>query len=72
MLKINFDKKDILGALEPAMGCVSTKNTKTVVGGIRLTVSEKGCEIAAYDFEKGFRSYFPANIETEGSAVIPA
>lgn len=72
MLKINFIKTDLLTALEPAIGCVSTRNTGSALSGVRITAGDSGCEAAAYDLEKGFRTHFDATIETPGSAVIPA
>ncbi|MCR5262319.1 MAG: DNA polymerase III subunit beta [Clostridiales bacterium] len=72
MLKISFLKEDLLEALEPAIGCVSSRNTNSSLSGVRITAGDGGCEAAAYDLEKGYRSRFDATVEVPGAAVIPA
>lgn len=71
LMKVTFSKDVLSGAVQPAMGAVSTKNTDIVISGIRLTAKEDGtCEINAFDLEKGIVCHIHGDVERPGSYII--
>lgn len=71
-LKIIFNKSKILAAVAPMLGVVSSKNTIAAIEGIKITTEEGGCELCAFDNEKGIRSHVEAEIIESGSYIINA
>ena len=67
-MKIIFDKDELIGAMTPALGTVSDKNTISALEGILFTANAEGyCVLSAYDLEKGYRTRVNARVEEEGS-----
>ena len=62
-MKFIFEKDDLIRAVTPAMGSVSSKSTIPAIEGILFTAkSDTECEIAAYDLEKAFKTVIPCEI----------
>jgi DNA polymerase-3 subunit beta len=71
-MKIIFDRDELTSAVNPAMGCVSNKNTMASIEGILIETEGDRCILSAYDLEKGIRITVPAKVEEEGSYIINA
>ncbi len=71
-MKVIFQKSELIKALAPAMGSVSTKNTITAIEGIMINTDKEKCILYSYDLEKGVRIEVPAVISEEGSYIINA
>ena len=70
-MKVVFEKSTLLGAVTPALGSVSGKNTLPAIEGVNIKCEEGGkCTVTAYDLEKGFRCVIEAEVEIEGNYVI--
>ncbi len=70
-MKIKVMKNEILEAAIPSSGFASNKNTIASTEGILLnTVSDKECELTAYDLEKGMKTTVTCIVEESGAAVI--
>ena len=73
-MKVIFDRKQLLNAITPLLGCVSNKNTFAAIAGILVsTDADNGsCILAAYDLEKGMRTVLPCQVEEDGAYVLNA
>ena len=73
-MKVIFDRKQLLSAITPLLGCVSNKNTFAAIAGILVsTDTDNGnCILAAYDLEKGIRTVLPCQVEEDGAYVLNA
>ncbi len=64
-------KNEILEAAIPSIGFASNKNTIASTEGILLnTVSDKECELTAYDLEKGMKTTVTCIVEESGAGII--
>lgn len=64
-------KNEILEAAIPSVGFASNKNTIASTEGILLkTVSDKECELTAYDLEKGMKTTVTCIVEESGAGII--
>ncbi|MCQ2424616.1 MAG: DNA polymerase III subunit beta [Lachnospiraceae bacterium] len=73
-MKVIFDRKQLLGAVTPLLGCVSNKNTFAAIAGILVSTDRENgnCILAAYDLEKGMRTVLPCQVEEDGAYVLNA
>ncbi len=70
-MKIKVMKNEILEAAIPSVGFASNKNTIASTEGILLkTVSDKECELTAYDLEKGMKTTVTCIVEESGAGII--
>ena len=70
-MKAIFEKNTLLGAVTPALGSVSGKNTLPAIEGVNLDCSNPGrCVVTAYDLEKGFRCTIECEVEKEGNYIV--
>lgn len=70
-MKIKVMKSEILEAAIPSAGFASNKNTIASTEGILLnTVSDKECELTAYDLEKGMKTTVTCIVEESGAGII--
>ncbi|MBO5039551.1 MAG: DNA polymerase III subunit beta [Clostridia bacterium] len=70
-MKIKVMKSEILEAAIPSVGFASNKNTIASTEGILLnTVSDKECELTAYDLEKGMKTTVTCIVEESGAGII--
>ncbi len=64
-------KNEILEGAIPAAGFASNKNTIASTEGILFkTISDKECELCAYDLEKGMKTTVTCIVEEPGEAII--
>ena len=72
-MKVIFEKSILLNAIQPALSCVSGKNTIPAIEGINLDCSEEGkCIVTSYDLEKGFRTEIPCDTQKTGNYILNA
>lgn len=72
-MKVIFEKTILLNAIQPALSCVSGKNTIPAIEGINLNCSEEGkCVVTSYDLEKGFRCEIPCDTQKTGNYILNA
>lgn len=73
-MKVTFDRKQLINAVTPLLGCVSNKNTFAAIAGILVSTDmESGnCILSAYDLEKGMRTVLPCRVEEDGAYVLNA
>jgi len=65
-MKFIFEKEELVRAVTPAMGSVSSKSTIPAIEGILFTAkSDTECEIATYDLEKAFKTSVPCEIQLD-------
>lgn len=70
-MKVVFEKSTLLGAVTPALGSVSGKNTLPAIEGVNINCEINGkCTVTAYDLEKGFRCVIEAEVEIPGNYII--
>lgn len=70
-MKIKVMKNELLNAAVAASGFASNKNTIASTEGLLFkTLSDKECELCAYDLEKGMKTTVNCVVEQEGAAII--
>ena len=70
-MKIKVMKNELLNKAVPASGFASSKNTIASTEGILFkTISDKECELTAYDLEKGMKTVVTCVVEQAGASVI--
>ena len=81
-MKVTFDKQKLLGAITPAAGISTTKNTLATVKGLLFECppnpkfgeyegeDQNVCRISAFDLEKGLRTTVECAIYEEGMYVL--
>lgn len=72
IMKVIFEKEEILAAVSPMLGVVSSKNTIAAIEGIKITTHDGYCELAAFDNEKGIKNKVKATVEDDGSYILNA
>jgi DNA polymerase-3 subunit beta len=70
-MKINLQRDDLVQRLAVVSRAVSTRATVQILSGILLRASDGELELAATDMELSLRTTVPAQIEGEGSVVVP-
>ena len=70
-LKITCSKDDLVQALGVVSRAVSTRTSVQILSGILLEPHENGLRVAATDMELSLRATLPAQLEGDGSIVLP-
>jgi DNA polymerase-3 subunit beta len=70
-LRITCPREELARALGIVSRGVSTRTTVQILAGILLRASDGKLELAATDMELSLRTSLEAQIETEGSVVVP-
>src|SRR5437773_9395634 len=70
-LKTTCSRDDLLRGLGIVSRGVSTRTTVQILAGILLDASEGKLSLAATDMELSLRTMVEANVESEGSVVVP-
>jgi DNA polymerase-3 subunit beta len=70
-LKITCSKDDLVQALGVVSRAVSSRTSVQILGGILLEPHESGLRVAATDMELSLRATLPAQLEGDGSIVLP-
>src|SRR5436190_1043242 len=70
-MKITCARDDLAARLGTVSRGLSTRGTVQILAGILLRAQEGGLELAATDMELSLRTRVDANVEGEGSAVVP-
>jgi DNA polymerase-3 subunit beta len=70
-LKITCSKDDLVQALGVVSRAVSTRTSVQILGGILLEPHESGLRVAATDMELSLRATLPAQLQGDGSIVLP-
>jgi len=72
-MKFKIEQKDLYEGIQKVQKAVANKQTMPILTGIFLEAKkDKGLHLIATDLELGIEHYINANIEKEGSIVIPA
>src|SRR4029450_12643224 len=70
-LKVTCPRDELTRALGVVSGGVSTRTTVQILAGILLQASGEKLDLAATDMELSLRTSLEAQIEGEGSVVVP-
>ena len=70
-LRVTCPREELTRALGIVSRGVSTRTTVQILAGILLRASEGKLELAATDMELSLRTSLEAQVETEGSVVVP-
>jgi DNA polymerase-3 subunit beta len=70
-MKITCSRDDLAARLGVVSRGLSTRGTVQILAGVLLQVQDGRLELAATDMELSLRATLAANVESEGSAVVP-
>ena len=71
-MKFSVACADLLGQLGVVSRVASTRSAVQALSGVQLSASSAGAELRATDMEVGLRVPLPADVEREGTVVLPA
>ena len=71
-MKVVFEKAELIAAITPAMGAISSRRDNPILECLKLTATSEGCRITTYDNEKGFNVDCKADVIEEGSCLLNA
>ena len=71
-MKIICTRQNLIQGVTTAQRGVSPKNPLPILSGILLSAKDNQLELKATDLEMGIQCTVPANIQEEGSIVLPA
>ena len=72
-MKVIFDKSELISAINPAMGAISSRRDNPVLECLKITaMAPDKCRITSYDNEKGFHIDINADVVDEGSCLVNA
>lgn len=71
-MKIICTRQNLIQGVATAQRGVSTKNPMPILSGILLMAKDNQLEFKATDLEMGIQCTIPANVQEEGSIVLPA
>lgn len=72
-MKVIFDKSELIAAITPAMGAVSSRRDNPILECLKITATAPDmCRITTYDNEKGFHIDINAKVIKEGCCLINA
>jgi len=71
-MKIICTRQNLIQGVTTAQRGVSSKNPMPILSGILLSAKDNRLELQATDLEMGIQCSIPANIQEEGSIVLPA
>lgn len=70
-MKFSIDREAFTGQLGIAVRGVATRSAIQTLSGVRLEAGDNAVELQATDMELGIRITVPAEVERQGSAVVP-
>ena len=71
-MKLSIAREELLAQLQTAGRVASTRGAIQALSGVQILAAEGRVELRATDMEMGLRVPLPAEIEREGSVVLPA
>ena len=72
-MKVIFDKAELISAITPALGAVSSRRDNPILECLKIsTTGEESCRITTFDNEKGFHIDINATVIEEGACLINA
>ncbi len=71
-MKISLERDVFLGQLQTVTRVASTRSAIQALSGVQLAVSTAGCELRATDTEVSLRVPLAAEVEREGTVILPA
>ena len=69
-MKFIIKKTDMVDVLSKIQGLTGRKSNLAITANVLLKTSDRGLLLAATDLETGFRGYYPAQIDLQGSIAI--
>ena len=71
-MKVSTTSQELLSQLQTASRVASTRSAVQALSGVQVEASAAGVELRATDMEVGLRVPLEAQVEREGSVVLPA
>lgn len=71
-MKLSASREELLAQLQTVGRVASTRGAIQALSGVQIAAAEGRVELRATDMEMGLRVPLPAEIEREGSVVLPA
>lgn len=71
-MKLSAARDELLAQLQTVSRVASTRGAIQALSGIQIVADANGVELRATDMEMGLRVPLPAQVEREGSIVLPA
>ena len=71
-MKLSLSTSDLLSQLQNVTRVASTRSAVQALSGVLLRATGNTCELMAIDVEVALQVSIPAEVESEGSAVLPA
>jgi DNA polymerase III subunit beta len=72
VVKLSTSCAELLGQLGVVSRVASTRSAVQALSGVQLSAAAGGAELRATDMEVGLRVPLPADVEREGTVVLPA
>lgn len=71
-MKISLERDELLTQLQTVSRVASTRSAIQALSGVQLAAASAGCELRATDMDVGLRVPLEAEVEREGTIVLPA
>jgi len=71
-VKLSAARDELLAQLQTVSRVASTRGAIQALSGVQILADSSGVELRATDMEVGLRVPLPAQVEREGSIVLPA
>ena len=71
-MKLSAARDELLSQLQTVSRVASTRGAIQALSGVQIVASGTGVELRATDMEVGLRVPLPAQVEREGTIVLPA
>src|SRR5437660_7443826 len=71
-MKISVDRDVLLGQLQTVSRVASTRSAIQALSGVQLTAAAGKCELRATDIDVGLKVSLGAEVDRDGSVVLPA
>lgn len=71
-MKLSAAREELLAQLQTVSRVASTRGAILALSGVQIAATSSGVELRATDMEVGLRVPLPAQVEREGSVVLPA
>ena len=71
-MKISLERDVLFSQLGTVARVAATRSAIQALSGVRLTAASGGCELLATDMDMGLRVPLAAEVEREGTVVLPA
>jgi DNA polymerase-3 subunit beta len=71
-MKATINKNEILPVLAKIQGLAGRKTNLAITTNILIQTEDSGISLSATDLETGFKGFYPAGIETQGTIAINA